>query len=457
MRWLLAIFLLLPAVEASAQVTCSRTGARCLETANITVAGVRMEDVCTRIEVEELCERAEPLNECEPFLAARVTHDNPLADGECRRTSRECTRYQNGECDRWLLNFTCWNGPLEHPPADLLDRVFHNFEEATVNDCQPLDADPNCQRTTTETIEDYETRVINGMEVTRAWWLRERSYDCTDPSLADTCDPFRDNPVCTQTAEETCLQTGADGSCDFAQLSFQCTANASFEASCAAVNVCVGDNCVGAEQDPSSDYANAAAWLNVLDSMADDFGCNRDGDVVDPLTGEINLEACPIDPDLMAEFEPEIFTGRLMSCNRGTTNCCDFDGEGNCSPESDELAEHRQALVTHYLGSECTSEVLGTCLSVREDYCVYNSRFARVFQEQAHLQTGTQFGTYYSTDPCPALDVYQIEILDVDAMDFSEVFAEMLERTNTLDEGEIADRLTGGVTAFTPEVENVFD
>jgi len=249
----------------------------------------------------------------------------------------------------------------------------------------------------------------------------------------------------------------SDGTCVQVEYGFECDLDPSFEASCEAINVCVGDNCTGVEQDPSEDFPKAAAWLNILNALAEDFGCSKEGEIVDPETGEIDLGACPIDPLFMAAFEPSLFAGEKMTCKRGVINCCDGDGEGSCSPMSEELALHRQAQVTHHLGNQCTSKVLGTCLEVREHHCVYKSKFARVFQEQAHLQTGSQFGDIWSTHPCPALDVYQLDVLDVDKMDFSEVFDQIIGGLSVPAQSNVMDQLTKGVTILAPEVGDVFD
>ena len=452
------LFLLLavPASTARAADTCTRIETTCLQTAAMTVGGIELEGACTSVEIRELCERETPLNECEPFNAARTTR-LPLSDGQCERLSWECTRYRDGKCDRWLLKYRCWNGPLTHRPAELEDRKFHNFDERIANNCGAISSDPHCTRISDVITEGPETRTINGRDVTRSWWAKDRTFDCTDPRYEDTCAPFEDSPICTPTGQELCLSTAADGTCEYAEITYNCTESANFEAACEDVNVCIGGNCEGIAQESSSDYPKAAAWLNVLAGMAENFGCGKDGEnVVDPVTGEIDLMACPTDELLMASFDPEVFSGRMMSCNRGTTDCCDFDDDGFCGQESKDLRDARIAEVTHYLDSECTSEALGWCLSVREYYCVYNSKFARVFQEQAHDQTGIQFGTPYSTEPCPPLGIDQLELLDMEAMDLSEIFGDMLEQVQVPIEGELQDRLTNGITAFQPEVSDVF-
>lgn len=449
--------ILLVGASASAQESCVRTDNTCIRSGDVNVGGITIEDACTYTKIEERCERDAPRNECVPFARAAVTHGNDLDDGQCRLTSSECVSYRDGECDRNRYFYTCWNGPLEHDLASLEDRVFHNFEEDVLDNCGSLEGNANCTRQTDTITEDYETRTFNGRDVTRAWWARARQYDCTNPAFEDTCGPFDGNPVCTKSDDELCLEYAPDGTCNYAEYTYDCDVSADFEASCEAINVCVGDNCLGLPDEASQDFPKAAAWLNVLDNMSDDFGCGGDGDVIDPETGEISLEACPVDPALLEAYEPELFSGRLMNCNRGSTNCCDFDGAGFCGQESLDLAEFRQAKVTHFVSKECTSEVFGICLSVKENYCVYNSKFARVFQEQAHAQTGVQFGNPDGPNPCPALDVYQLESLDVDAMDFSEVFGEMLDQIDVPIEGELTDRLTGGITDFAPEVQDVFD
>ena len=451
---LCALLMTAGAVEAQ---TCTRTAATCLRTATVDLGGIPIEGACREIRLEELCERESPLNECVPFNQARVTHNNPLSDGECRRTSRECTRYRNGECDRWMLNYTCWNGPLEHPPAELVDRVFHNFNERVRNNCGPMRNDPNCQRRDDVITEDYETRTINGMEVTRAWWRRDRFWDCTDPALEETCQPFEGNPVCTQTDHEVCLATAADGTCIQVEYAYDCQVDPTFEANCEAINVCVGDNCAGIDPDPSTDFPKAAAWLNVLDSMADDFGCSKEGDIIDPDTGEVDLAACPTDLAGMLLFYPDIFVGEMEFCTEGLVNCCDNPDNGSCNQSARDLQLARDAGTDHYLETECNQEVFGSCINLSRYYCTYKTKFARVLQEQAHLQTDVQFREWWrGDDACPGITIDQLELLDWEQIDLSEFFGDMLEAIDIPLESEVSDRLTGGVTQFGPQVQDQF-
>ena len=445
-------------VSASAQ-NCTRTEASCLRTTNPLVGNIRLESACREIRLEELCERDQPLDECVPFNQARVTHNRDLADGECRRTSRECTRYRQGVCDRWLLNFTCWNGPLEHAPAELVDRVFHNFEEETVNDCGPLESNPHCNRRDDVITEGYETRNINGLDVTRAWWLRDRNYDCTDPSLEETCGPFEGNPVCTQTDHEQCLVTAPDGTCIQTEYAYDCDVDPTFEANCAAINVCVGSNCTGIDQDPSTDFPKAAAWLNVLDEMSDDFGCSKTGDIIDPDTGQVDLAACPTDLTTMLYFYPDIFVGEMKWCTEGLTNCCANPDNGSCGQAARDLEVAKEANTEHFLETVCIQEFLGVCTDLARYYCTYKTKFARVLQEQAHLQTGVQFLEWWRTDngACPGITIDQLELLDWDQIDLSEVFGDILDALDIPIESEVSDRLTGGITQFAPEVNDVFD
>ena len=114
--------------------------------------------------------------------------------------------------------------------------------------------------------------------------------------------------------------------------------------------------------------------------------------------------------------------------------------------DTDLLYQRMQAGATHYLRSECRGVF---CLKKRYFYCTYNSKFARVFQEQAHLQTGVQF-----TDACPGLTIQQLETIDVDAMDLSEVFGDMLEDADLPVQDLVIERISTDMGVFQLGVED---
>lgn len=98
-----------------------------------------------------------------------------------------------------------------------------------------------------------------------------------------------------------------------------------------------------------------------------------------------------------------------------------------CSDAENLLAMRRgQNLCTH-VGSYCGSKVLGTCITKKEAHCCFNSRLARIINEQGRAQLGRGYGAPELPD-CSGLTVAELQSLDFSRMDLSEFYAEILPR-----------------------------
>lgn len=471
----------LGAQSASAD-TCIAENQRCLETQTIIVDGFELQNVCVSIERTEDCTRNEPVNEC-GALAPLSVSASPLTDGQCELVSEACLRSVAGVCDKNERIYNCWNGPTIAPPASLEDRSYQNLEENIIDNCAALESDANCGLLETVVTEGFATRNINGQDVTRAWWAQERQYDCTNNLFEDDCQPFDDAPFCQPTGDETCLNYAADGSCEYTELVFNCESNTDFTTSCEAINTCVGENCLNIEPEISTDYPVAAAWLTFLDDAAKSNQCNSttlleptgvpvvtvvtlpllytettsvypDGTTIvvteyangtvettrsgGPSSGggspisedEITVSDCETGFLEGGASEPEVFGGEPMSCFMDTfANCCRNPGSSYCGSEPLDLKYRIDAGAAHELGTRCTSRFLGICLSWSRDYCTYKSKFARVFQEQVDIQSGTQF-QWRETPECPPLTIAQLENVDPSTMELDEVFGDMLDQAD---------------------------
>jgi hypothetical protein len=93
---------------------------------------------------------------------------------------------------------------------------------------------------------------------------------------------------------------------------------------------------------------------------------------------------------------------------------------------------------------------------VDEYWCAYSSKFARVFQEEAHDQTGTQFN-YPSANPCPALSIGELQSLDISQMDLSEIYGDLLSQTGTPVEAFIIDQLETELGSYQSDVQNTLE
>ncbi len=451
--WVL-LGLIYSAGGVSAADVCVAQNQRCLTTQNVTVGGVVLHNVCTSVERTETCTRAAPVNNCTTLQPVTVSGANPLTNGQCELVSETCISSVAGLCDKNKRIYHCWNGPPQGAPATLDARTFLNFTETIDNNCAAQTGNPNCALQQTVVTQGYGTRNFNQKNVTRSWWAQERQYDCTNNIYSETCQPFTDAPFCTQTGAQTCLAYAPDGTCEYAELTFNCVSDSSFQASCDAVNVCVGGNCEGIAQDASSDYPKAAAWLNFLDDTAKGNFCN-------PLAGTnsnlpVTVADCTNGTLDAGNTKPEVFGGQSMGCFMDAfANCCANPGSSYCGQEPKDLRTFQNAGTTHQLGQRCTSWFLGICVSYRREYCVYKSRFARVFQEQVNLSTNAQFKWQQAVE-CPALTMDQLATVDVNTMDLSEVFGDMLNSTSVPVQQLVMDKISTEVGGYGPQINGTF-
>ncbi|MDP7151917.1 MAG: conjugal transfer protein TraN, partial [Paracoccaceae bacterium] len=364
-----------------------------------------------------------------------------------------CTRETAGICDRVERDYTCLNGPFDASPASLKERRFTEFEERLESNCaQTIPA--SCSYFSTDIIQGGSTRNFNGKNVTRSWWERAHAYNCDESGYVNSCSPYENNPVCRQTAEPVCQSYGDDGKCAYASYSYTCESDTSFTADCDGVDLCADGACDGAPEEASSDYAEASAWLNFLDDMADKNQCDADATALVEEDGVV-VDDCTSDELDGGQTTPEIFGGAYMTCLKGFNNCCGTNIANSCKPEEHELAAIKRAGAAHFLGWEC-NYVLGGCLTVNEFWCTYDTKFARVFQEEAHVQTGTQLN-YPSTSPCPALSITELKLLDISQMDLSEVYGDLLSQTGTPVEAFIIDQLETELGSYQSDVQNTLE
>lgn len=512
---LAAIALVFGAMASTARAdSCTTAALRCLEAGTMVVAGVTVANGCTSLERDENCTRSNPVNSCATLADAAQNASNPLANGQCRQVTSDantCTRMVNGVCDSWYRTYQCWNGPASVSGATLESRQFRNLTETFPSDCARLTSDANCKFEATRITEGFQSRVVNELDVSRAWWAREHDYDCTSSTYEETCGNYAANPICQPTGELRCLGYAPDGSCEYEEVKYHCQADASFTAQCEGVEVCVGDNCLGVEAEPSQDYPKAAAWLNFLDEAAKEnkcralapgetvtevipappkpsycsnyegqtYRCGRDNDcqywppelipaeckVTDQTvtrTGEdipadqgatIGSEDCAAGKFDAGHLEPAVFKGEFKQCMRNWVNCCsEYAYSALCSAEDAALKDAEKAGVTHYLETKCNGWFLGICVSREQNYCVYDSKFARVFQQQADVQTQSQLNS-----GCPALTIEQMEGIDVNQMDLSEVFGDMLDQTTKPVQELVIDRLSTQMGVFRTDVQEAFE
>ena len=104
----------------------------------------------------------------------------------------------------------------------------------------------------------------------------------------------------------------------------------------------------------------------------------------------------------------------------------------------------------HQVGSYCSTKVMGVCLSKKESYCCYNSRLARILNEQGRPQIGKSWGEPKEPN-CSGFTIDELQQLDMSAMDLSEFIEDVTG--GSIDMDAIKERVTGRVTGKMPSVD----
>lgn len=314
------------------------------------------------------------------------------------QASQSCSRTLSTSCEPGTSN-TAGNTP----DCSVNDHWTQHCESGT----EPA---PTCTLQSSVCTEGPGTRTVNGVPQYRACWAYQDTYLCGSPQQQEeaACTTLR-NQGCQQTAS-TCVAQDAAGHCTRYQQSFQCPSASAPTQSvtlCGSDLYCLNGSCTSDVVAPAvSDamqMAAASTWLQAAQQAGLD---NTNA------TGTFSF-----------------FAGDGMKCSKealGFSNCCSDSGWGNdaglaqCSEEEQQLGLAREAKRTHYVGDYETGSIFTT---THESYCVFNGLLSRLIQEQGRAQLGINWGSARDPD-CRALTPDEISRLDLNAMDFSEFYAQ---------------------------------
>jgi conjugal transfer mating pair stabilization protein TraN len=98
----------------------------------------------------------------------------------------------------------------------------------------------------------------------------------------------------------------------------------------------------------------------------------------------------------------------------------------SCDQAEQVLAMKRDTRLCHSVGSYCSSRIpiLRICLEKTESYCCFNSRLARIINEEGRGQIGRGWGSAENPD-CSGFSVPQLQALDFSRMNLAEFYAEI--------------------------------
>lgn len=119
----------------------------------------------------------------------------------------------------------------------------------------------------------------------------------------------------------------------------------------------------------------------------------------------------------------------------------------NCEQAEQVLAMKRDSRLCHSVGSYCSSRtpIIKVCVEKTESYCCFNSRLARILNEQGRAQISKSWGSAQSPD-CSGFSVAQLQSLDFSRMDLSEFYAEIAPKLP--DAGAMRERAQQKVDSY---------
>ena len=244
----------------------------------------------------------------------------------------------------------------------------------------------------------------------------------------NTCQAYIDNPNCSE-GTRTCTQK-IGNLCVYSKLTYQCAHTVkSTGYICGSEFYCSDGSCSAMQAGQNQNFEAAVSQLAALAAAGKDFA--------------------GMDPDSVTAF-----TGKAMACRKsaaGFSNCCKSGGWGQdaglaqCNTEEKEIGTGKEKKLVVKVGSYCSKKVLGVCLQQKEGYCVFDSKLARIVQEQGRRdQLGISFGSGSNPD-CRGIRVAELQGIKFDHIDFSDFYDDLNSNIELPDQDALNQRITSDI------------
>ena len=244
----------------------------------------------------------------------------------------------------------------------------------------------------------------------------------------NTCQAYIDDPNCSE-GTRTCTQK-IGNLCVYSKLTYQCAHTVkSTGYVCGSEFYCSDGSCSAMQAGQNQNFEMAVSQLAALAAAGKDFA--------------------GMDPNSVTAF-----TGKAMACRKsaaGFSNCCKSGGWGqsaglaHCNTEEKEIGTGKETKLVVKVGSYCSKKVLGVCLQQKEGYCVFDSKLARIVQEQGRRdQLGISFGSGESPD-CRGIKVAELQGIKFDHIDFSDFYDDLNSNIKLPDQDALNQRITSDI------------
>ncbi|MBY0272768.1 MAG: conjugal transfer protein TraN [Alphaproteobacteria bacterium] len=259
-----------------------------------------------------------------------------------------------------------------------------------------------CHYDTKECTQGPQTRIIEGVSITKPCWEEKLTYACEFPTK-DNCGPLRArgcvqiNSVCKQSVGHICVAYTQTYQCKGAvKNSYHITGgNTPF---------CLDGSCRDQSFEANNEMMSSIAQLSLLKDIQ----------------GKIN----------------SIFTGKEHQCSKhilSFKDCCGSGkgwgkslGLGGCSANEKLLQEKRKSRLCHYVGTYCAKKVLGKCVKKKSSFCCFGSKLLKAFHEQGRRQINLGWGS--PKEPlCRGFTINEIQRIDFSKLDLREAFEDLMK------------------------------
>ncbi|XVN41904.1 MAG: conjugal transfer protein TraN [Rickettsia endosymbiont of Argas persicus] len=279
-------------------------------------------------------------------------------------------------------------------------------------DSEKLVEENECHEIKRICLESGNKIFFDKYNVNRPCWREQIKYQCSSEPK-DGCNYLKQQGCelvssnCIKQAASICLQWSRNYSCyiEKKELSSSIAGSQMF---------CLGGDCHTATIVPNTDMGNVG-YLAMLNEMKKDMQTN------------------PI----------SVFKGHASSCRKvnigNFLNCCSSMkgwgkdlGLARCSAGEKALALKRGKGQCHFVGTYCSQrdKVFKKCLTKKSTYCCFNSKLARIFQEQGKAQLAISFGTAQYAN-CRGFTVEELQRIDFSKFDLEELFSDLLDHAKS--------------------------
>jgi type-F conjugative transfer system mating-pair stabilization protein TraN len=275
----------------------------------------------------------------------------------------------------------------------------------------------HCEITSNRCVSGVKVKSFHDVPLSADCWEEEVTYQCHS-NTKNTCESLL-KKGCVQIRSE-CKANDNDDCLEW-EKTFECydhphaLGRARFTGK--DQPFCLDGTCVDQSWKPNGDMADSLSKLSLFKEMQKDMDVNSQ----------------------------TIFKGKSLQCVRMTVNfknCCVQRGWGkkiglmDCSEEEALLAQQRKLNKCIMVGTYCSKKNWGTCTHKKTSFCCYQTKLARIINEQGSKQLGLSFG-----DPknpkCDVLTLSHFTRLDFNQIDFSEIFSDIHLKTKNINNASI--------------------